>query len=379
MGLRICGRAVLAKTILLVAGGTGGHLFPALALREALVRRGWTVHVASDARVGRFIEGVPPEETHVVRAATITRNPLRAAAAIGELGIGLWEARRLLRRIGPAAIVGFGGYPTVPPLVAARLAGIPAIVHDANAVLGRANRLMLRFGAHLATSFEHPVGAERARAVTQVGNPARAAVLAAAETPYAAPGPDEPLHLLVFGGSQGAQVFSDVVPAAVARLQPELQRRLRIVQQCRPDDLERARSAYGAVGAQAELAPFFADLPQRVARAHLVISRSGASTVSELAVIGRPAILVPYPHALDQDQAANAHKLAEAGGAWVMPQQELTPDKMAERLAALAADPGELQRAAASARAMGRPDAVERLADLVESRAGGPEAGERSE
>jgi UDP-N-acetylglucosamine--N-acetylmuramyl-(pentapeptide) pyrophosphoryl-undecaprenol N-acetylglucosamine transferase len=356
----------LAKTILLVAGGTGGHLFPALALREALVRRGWRVHVASDARVGRFIEGVPPEETHVVRSATITGNPLRAAAALGALGIGLWEARGLLRRIGPAAIVGFGGYPTVPPLIAARLAGIPIIVHDANAVLGRANRLMLRFGAHLATAFDKPVGAERARAATLVGNPVRAAVLAAAEVPYAAPGDGEPFRLLVFGGSQGAQVFSDIVPVAIAQLAPDLRRRLNIVQQCRPEDLERARAAYGELDVQAELAPFFADLPRRVAGAHLVISRSGASTVAELAAIGRPAILVPYPHALDQDQAANAKALAGAGGAWAMPQHELTPERLGQRLAELLDGPAELARAAAAAKSFGRPDAVERLADLVE-------------
>lgn len=361
----------MAQTILLVAGGTGGHLFPALALREALKRRGWIVHVASDARVGRFIEGVPAEETHVVRAATITKNPLRAAAAAVELGLGLVEARRLLRRIGPAAIVGFGGYPTVPPLLAARLAGIPAIVHDANAVLGRANRLMLRFGAHLATAFESPGGAERARAVTLVGNPLRAAVLEAASVEYQLPEPDGPFRLLVFGGSQGAQVFSNLVPAAVGLLDKPARTRLSIVQQCRPEDLDGARAAYGELGVEAELAPFFADLPARIAGAHLVISRSGASTVAELAAIGRPAILVPYPHALDQDQAANAGKLAAAGGAWPMPQSQLTPERLAGKLAELIGAPDELARAAAAAKGMGRPDAVERLADLVERAAAG--------
>jgi UDP-N-acetylglucosamine--N-acetylmuramyl-(pentapeptide) pyrophosphoryl-undecaprenol N-acetylglucosamine transferase len=368
----------LAGTVLLVAGGTGGHLFPALALREALMRRGWTVHVASDSRVGRFIEGVPAEETHVVRAATITKSPVRAAAAIFELGLGLVEARRLIRRIGPAAIVGFGGYPTVPPLIAARLAGIPAIVHDANAVLGRANRLMLRLGAQLATAFEQPVGAERARAATLVGNPVRPAVLEAAATAYEPPEKDGRFRLLVFGGSQGAQVFSDIVPAGVGRLDEQARRRLHIIQQCRPEDLDRAGAAYRELGVEAELAPFFADLPERIAGAHLVISRSGASTVAELAVIGRPAILVPYPHALDQDQAANAEKLAEAGGAWAMPQREATPERLAGRLAELMLAPDKLARAAAAAKGVGRPDAVERLADLVEEAAGRPQRGRES-
>ena len=356
----------MARTILLVAGGTGGHLFPALALREALTARGWAVHVASDARVGRFIEGVPAEETHVVRAATLTKSPLRAAAALAELGIGLVEARRLVKRIAPSAVVGFGGYPTVPPLLAARLAGVPAIVHDANAVIGRANRLMLRFGAHLATAFDSPVGAERARAATLVGNPVRAAVVKAAASEYTPPQPGGPFRLLVFGGSQGAKVFSGLVPAAAGLLEKPARTRLTIVQQCRPEDLDRARAAYAATGVEAELAPFFADLPERVASAHLVVSRSGASTVAELAAIGRPAILVPYPHALDQDQAANAGKLAEAGGAWVMPQSELTPDRLAGTLAELIAAPDELARAAAAAKKVGRPDAVERLADLVD-------------
>ncbi|HEX2256717.1 MAG TPA: undecaprenyldiphospho-muramoylpentapeptide beta-N-acetylglucosaminyltransferase [Afifellaceae bacterium] len=361
----------MTKTILLVAGGTGGHLFPALALREALMGRGWAVHVASDARVGRFVEGVPAEETHVVRAATITKSPVRAAAALVELGLGLVEARRLLKRLRPAAVVGFGGYPTVPPLIAARLAGIPAIAHDANSVLGRANRLLLRCGARLATSFPHPAGAERARAATLVGNPVRAAVLQAAAGDYRAPQPDGPFRLLVFGGSQGAQVFSDQLPAAVARLEPEQRRRLRIVQQCRPEDLERTRDAYVEIGVEAELAPFFADLPRRVADAHLVISRSGASTVAELAVLGRPAILVPYPHALDQDQAANAAALGAVAGGWMMPQSELTPKRLAERLGGLMKTPNELARVAAAAKKMGRPDAVERLADLVEEEAAG--------
>jgi UDP-N-acetylglucosamine--N-acetylmuramyl-(pentapeptide) pyrophosphoryl-undecaprenol N-acetylglucosamine transferase len=365
----------LARTILLVAGGTGGHLFPALALREALMRRGWQVHVASDARVGRFIEGVPAEETHVVRAATITRNPIRAAAAVAELGVGLVEARRLVRRIAPAAVVGFGGYPTVPPLLAARLVGIPIIVHDANAVIGRANRLMLRFGAHLATAFDNPAGAERAGAATLVGNPVRAAVLKAAAMEYRPPEADGPFRLLVFGGSQGAQVFSNVVPAAVGRLDEPQRRRLGVVQQCRPEDLERAQAAYADLGVAAELAPFFGDLPERIAGAHLVISRSGASTVAEVAAIGRPAILVPYPHALDQDQAANAAALAAAGGAWVMPQGQLTPERLAEKLVQLLQSPDELARAAAAAKTMGRPDAVERLADLVEEVAARPGQG----
>ncbi len=362
----------MAKTALLVAGGTGGHLFPALALRSELAERGWSVHMASDERAGRFLADIPSDFRHVIASATFAgRSPLAVLKTVVTLSRGLIAARRLLKEIRPAVVVGFGGYPTLPPVIAARLAGIPAIVQEQNAVVGRANRLLMRLGAHLATGFEHAIGSAGARARTHVGNPVRPAVIAAAQRPYQAPAAGEAFRLLVFGGSQGARAFSDLLPAAVAALAPHLRARLAIVQQCREEDMARTRAAYDDLGIAAQLATFFDDMAERIAAGHLVISRAGASTVTELAVIGRPAILVPYPYALDHDQAENARALATVGGGWLMAEADLTPEKLAARLAELMTEPAQLIRAAKAARALGAPQAVARLADLVEKAAGG--------
>ncbi len=356
----------MGKVALLVAGGTGGHLVPALALREALVARGWDVHVATDPRVGGFVSGVPADRVHLIRSATYEgASPRKLLATLSAMGQGLRESRRLLARLKPAIVVGFGGYPTVPPLVVSRTSSVPMIVHEQNAVLGRANRLLVRLGAVLATGFENPKGAAKARRIVHVGNPIRSAVLQAAATPYAPPSADGPFHLLVFGGSQGARVFSGLVPGALAQLSPERRARLRVVQQARAEDAEATRAAFAGVGIEATVSPFFEDMPARIAACHLALCRAGASSVSELAAIGRPAILVPYPHALDHDQAANAAVLAAKGGAWIVPERELTPEALARRLASLMDDPRALQGAAAAAAATGRTDAAERLADLV--------------
>ncbi|MGH6923755.1 MAG: undecaprenyldiphospho-muramoylpentapeptide beta-N-acetylglucosaminyltransferase [Propylenella sp.] len=352
-------------TALLVAGGTGGHLFPALALREALIRRGWRVHVATDPRVGELISGVPAEETHRIPSATLSGgSPAAMLRSLAELSKGLVQSRKLLRRIKPAIVVGFGGYPTVPPVIAARLAGIPIVVHEQNAVVGRANRLLIRFGATLATGFDKPKGGGRARASVHVGNPVRKAISDAAR-PYKPPGEGESFRLFVFGGSQGAHAFSELVPGALGELPPEKRGRIAVVQQARPEDLAATRDAYRRLGVEALVEPFFGDMGERLAAAHLVICRAGASTVAELAVAGRPAILVPYPHALDHDQAENARVLSEAGGGWLMLQKDITLAVLAKRLAALMDWPEELQRAAEAAKAVGRTDAAERLADLV--------------
>ncbi|MBZ8135192.1 undecaprenyldiphospho-muramoylpentapeptide beta-N-acetylglucosaminyltransferase [Afifella sp. IM 167] len=356
------------KTALLAAGGTGGHLFPALSLREALLKRGWRVAIATDKRAGAYISGVPAEDFSAIEAATITAgNPLKAAISVMKLGRGVLQSRKIISRLKADIVVGFGGYPTVPPLVAARSLGVAALVHEQNAVLGRANRFLLKAGAALATGFPDPKGAEAAKKVVFTGNPVRAMVLAAAERPYEPLGSEGKFHLLVFGGSQGARVFSELVPQAVRLMPEELRARLDLVQQCRPEDLEAARADYAAAGITPDLEPFFGDLPGRIAAAHLVISRAGASTVSELAVIGRPAILVPLPHALDQDQAANARLLDDIGGGWLMEQKTLTPEKLASTLADLIARPDRLAEAAAAARKAGRPDGAERLADAVEA------------
>jgi UDP-N-acetylglucosamine--N-acetylmuramyl-(pentapeptide) pyrophosphoryl-undecaprenol N-acetylglucosamine transferase len=357
-----------APLVLLAAGGTGGHLFPAEALAEALKRRGVTVELATDARATRYGGQFPARATHLIPSATIRgRDPIALMKTGSVLALGGIKALMLLRRVRPAAVVGFGGYPTLPPLLAATLRRIPTVIHDANAVMGRANRMLAPRVSAIATSFEGVVARDAALAAkaTFTGNPVRPMVIAAAGEAYATSDAAGPFRLLVTGGSQGARVMADVVPDAIERMTPDLRARLKIVQQARGEDEKRVTQAYARLGAKAEVAPFFADLPARIAAAHLIVSRSGASTVAELAAIGRPSILVPLPHALDQDQLANANVLAQAGGAMVLKQDDFTPQRLANEIAGLAADPGRLAAMAAGAKSAGVLDAAERLADLV--------------
>lgn len=359
-----------AGTILLSAGGTGGHLFPAEALAHELGARGWNVHLATDDRAGRFA-GRFPGEMHFVRSATIgSKNPVALARAGRALWQGFREASALIGRLKPAAVVGFGGYPTLPPVFAATRRGVPAIIHEQNAVMGRANKALASRVTAIAGGFLPPGGVHGAKTII-TGNPVRPAVIEAAATPYVTPGEGEPFRLLVFGGSQGAQFFSEAVPAAIALLEPALRAGLRITQQARPEDEAQVRAAYEKIGVEAEVSPFFTDMARRIAGAHLIMSRSGASTVSEIAAIGRPALLAPYPYALDHDQAANAAALASAGGAEVHPQSTLSPERIAALVGALMQEPQRLQAMAAAARLAGRPEATRLLADLTEAIAAG--------
>ena len=359
------------KLILLAAGGTGGHLFPAEALAIALQKRGAAVELATDARAAHF--EFPACAVHLIPSATLRgRNPLALARTAALLALGTAKAWSLLGRIRPAVVVGFGGYPTVPPLTAAALRGIPTVLHEQNAVMGRANRLLAGRVTCIATGFRslQNLDARLATKTVFTGNPVRPQVVEAARTLYAAPAPHAPLRLVVFGGSQGARVMAEVVPAAIALMQPALRSRLALVQQARAEDLDAVRATYAGLGVAAEVAAFFADLPARIAAGHLVVSRSGASTVAELSAIGRPALLVPLPHALDQDQFANAGVLAEAGGALCIVQRDFTPERLAAEIAGLAGDPGRLDRMAAAAKSAGSIDAAEWLADVVMKAAG---------
>ena len=362
-----------APLILLAAGGTGGHLFPAEALGVELIRRGLRVRLATDARALRYSGLFTPENIDVVPSETVRGRSLMALLRTGTtLGHGTLVAARLIRRLKPAAVVGFGGYPTLPPLMAARWLGVPGIIHDANAVLGRANRFLSRRVNAIATSLPGVLDRDpdlAGKAVT-VGTPMRPAILTAAAQPFASPEPNGPLRLLVVGGSQGARVMSDIVPGAIEKLEPMLWSRLVLTQQVRKEDMGRVRAIYERRRINAELAPFFTDLPVRLASSHLVISRSGAGTVAELAAIGRPSILVPLPGAIDQDQFANAGVLAKVDGALRIPQAEFTPDRLAAEISALAAEPVRLTAMASAARRVGRLDAAERLADLVMKVAG---------
>jgi UDP-N-acetylglucosamine--N-acetylmuramyl-(pentapeptide) pyrophosphoryl-undecaprenol N-acetylglucosamine transferase len=352
--------------VVVAAGGTGGHLFPAAALAGVLAERGIPVHLATDRRAVQFGDAFSNDVAHVIASATVrSRNLIALAQTTAVLGYGFTQAWALIGRLRPAAVIGFGGYPTVPPVLAATWRGVPSLIHDANAVVGRANRLLAPRVSAIATTFPDIFAnaPQLAAKATLTGNPVRSAVVTAAATPYDPPG--EEVRLLVFGGSQGARIMADIVPAAMTKLDPGLRARLRIVQQAREEDLPRVREAYANLQVAAEVAPFFADLPTRIAASHLVVSRSGASTVAELAAIGRPSILVPLPHALDQDQFANAGVLERAGGALRLVQDAFTPQRLAEEIAALAAAPQRLKVMAAAARSVGRLDAASRLADLV--------------
>ncbi len=354
--------------VVLAAGGTGGHLFPAEALAVALQARGAVIDLATDERATRYGAAFPARTTHLIPSATFRgRDPVSMARTLATLGVGTLKAWALLSRLRPAAVVGFGGYPTIPPMFAASLRGIPTILHEQNGVMGRANRFLAQRMTAIATGFPGLATSlpSLSAKMQHVGNPVRPAVIAAAATPYPPLSGDGPIRLLVFGGSQGARVMADIVPPAMEHLDPALRTRLVITQQARDEDATRVRETYARFGVQADVAPFFTDLPARMAASHLVISRSGASTVAELAAIGRPAVMVPLPHALDQDQLANANVLAGAGGGMVVKQADFTPERIAREIAALAADAARLSTMAAAASGIGIRDAAERLADLV--------------
>ncbi len=363
----------MSPLILLAAGGTGGHLFPAEALGVELMRRGLRVRLATDSRALRYSGLFSKDMIDVVPSETVrSRTPWSLARTGIMLVTGTAVALNLMRRLRPAAVVGFGGYPTVPPLIAARLFGIPGIIHDANAVLGRANRFLSSRVSAIATSLPGVLDLDPALAAksTTVGTPMRPSILAAAAVKFVSPEQGGPFRVLVVGGSQGARVMADIVPDAIERLEPSLWSRLVLTQQVREEDMMRVRAVYDRLKINAELAPFFNDLPVRLASSQLVISRSGAGTVAELGAIGRPSILVPLPGSIDQDQFANAGVLVRANGALRIAQTEFTPERLAAELSALAADPGRLTAMAAAARTVGRLDAAERLADLVVKIAG---------
>lgn len=352
--------------VVVAAGGTGGHLFPAEALAVALQKQNVRVDLVTDERATRYGDAFPAQATHIVPSSTLSsRNLFSAVSVMYTLGRGVLAAHRLFARIRPAAVVGFGGYPTIPPVFAAKLRGIPTIIHEQNGVPGRANRFLAPRATAIATGFPGIFGYDRriAAKATVTGNPVRPAVAEAAQIAY--PDVDMPFQLLVFGGSQGARIMAEIVPPAIDLLPVALRAKLSIVQQAREEDLFSVREAYARTGIPADVRPFFRDLPARIAASHLVIARSGASTVAELAAIGRPAILVPLPHALDQDQAANAGMLEKAGGAVRIKQPQFSPERLADEIVRLTAEPATLPSMAAAARTIGIIDAADRLADLV--------------
>ncbi len=355
--------------VMLAAGGTGGHLFPAQALAEELALRGIAVHLLTDERVRDYGKNFPALATHIVPSASLSlSDPLHMPSRIWRLVNGYRIGRGLMKQYRPAAVVGFGGYPSLPPVMAAVHCGVASLVHEQNSVLGRANKLLATRVSAIATSFENVSGIPVAAMpkVMLTGNPVRDAVKQVVGVAYPGLTADGPIKLLVFGGSQGAKFFSDAMPDVLAALPESLRKRLWVTQQCRTEDIERVRSAYARAGLVADLQPFFKNMPELMRDCHLAVCRSGASSIAELGVVGRPAVLVPLPHAIDNDQLRNAESFARAGGGFVHAQSSLTTAHFASILQALLSDGAALKEAAHAALRHGRPDAAKRLADLVQ-------------
>lgn len=354
--------------IVLAAGGTGGHIFPAEALARELLGRGYSVALLTDKRGTKFSDDLPVP-VFSVSASALTGGIVGRLCSVAKMGIGYVQARTRLALLKPAAVVGFGGYPSVPTLYAAAAMKLPIILHEQNALPGRANLAMMKKARVIATSFPHVKGMDSSMAASVIytGNPVRPAFMALRSRPYAPLMDDGPMRILVLGGSLGAHLFSHIVPNALALMPETMRRRIVIAQQCRKEDLDNARSAFAAVGVDAELAPFFHDVPERMAEAHLVIGRSGGSTVAELTVIGRPSILIPYTGGHANEQTLNAEAVAEAGGGWLIPQASFTPEALAIRLESLMALPSSLAKTAAAARSLGKVTAADALADCVAS------------
>lgn len=359
----------MSGPIIIAAGGTGGHMFPAQALAGTLAERGRDIVLVTDRRGAAYGSAIA-ETVLTVSAGTVSGQGLSGRLmGLGQIAFGAIQAHGVLRRLAPAGVVGFGGYASVPAVLAAAQLGLPTVIHEQNAVLGRANRLLAPRARAIATAFAETAqiaAADKARA-EHTGNPVRRAIAAIGEKPYPAPQPGEPLSILITGGSQGAAVMTNVVPGALSSLSGLPPRQpLHVVQQCRPEDIESARATYREAGIEAELAAFFDDLPARLGAAQLVIARAGASTVTELTAAGRPAILVPLPSATDDHQSANARTLEAAGGGWVMAESEFTSQALVARITELLDQPHRLADAAAHAKAAGTPQAASRLADVVE-------------
>jgi UDP-N-acetylglucosamine--N-acetylmuramyl-(pentapeptide) pyrophosphoryl-undecaprenol N-acetylglucosamine transferase len=355
------------STIVLSAGGTGGHLFPAQALAAELAQRGRRIVVMTDARGHNYGAAFPGADIETVPSGSFANRSQMLTAPFA-IFAGVFVALRKLLHLKPAAVIGFGGYPSLPVMIAASFSNVPTAILEQNTVLGRVNRLVANRVRVVAAAFPIARFAPRDPSkVVMTGNPVRPEVLEAANMPYNAPTPEGPLHVLIFGGSQGARALSEVVPQAIALLSGDLRSRLSVVQQCRPEDLENVRAVYTEAKIDAELAVFFTDLPARIAAAHLVIARSGAGTLAELAAIGRPAILIPLPAATDDHQTPNADVFANAGAGWRVPQEQLTPQFLAAMLEQAFAVPEDLAKRAAAARTLARPDATQRLADVIEN------------
>lgn len=362
-----------SKLILLSAGGTGGHMTPAAALAQDLLSRDYRVELVTDTRGKKYTNMFEDVPVNVIKAGTLGAGIFGKIKGVFALGVGMLQARKLVDRLHPAVVVGFGGYPSFPAVHAAQRAQIPTVIHQADAVLGKANAMLAPKADRIALSFKNVEGLDDADRVRSIitGNPVRSDIAALYNKPYPALNEKGTFRIFVTGGSLGAGVFADVVPAALSKLPTEYRARLHVDQQCREENLESVKEAYKEAGIKADLDTFFDDMPQRLADAHLYIGRSGASTVAEVTTAGRPAIFVPYPYHADQQQRINADAVADGGGAWVMAQEGFTAEALLARIETFMQNPEALFRAAEASREFGMPDAARRLGNLVMALASG--------
>jgi UDP-N-acetylglucosamine--N-acetylmuramyl-(pentapeptide) pyrophosphoryl-undecaprenol N-acetylglucosamine transferase len=359
----------MSLSLVIAAGGTGGHMIPAHALGAELMRRGHRVTLLSDARGLRFPGLFEGAERHEIKAATASgMNPIAWAKALATVWQGRSAGKRIAREAGAQAVIGFGGYPALPGLLAGMALGLPCILHEQNAVLGRVNRNLQSRVSAVALSYADTARVSETLGMRRhvTGNPVRPEILAARDLAYQPPASDGPFNLLVIGGSQGARILSDVVPEAVAALPQDQRARVRVSQQCRNEDLTAVSGKYNAAGVDAKCLAYMADLPMRMQQAHLLISRAGASTMAELTAMGRPAILVPYKAATDDHQTANAAAFVAAGGGFMLKEEEMFASRLSGMLEGFLRSPEALSGAAAAARTLGHPEAAATLADLVE-------------
>ena len=352
--------------LIIAAGGTGGHMFPAQALAEAMLDRGWRVKLSTDARGARYTSGFPDAvEVEVISSATFARGGILAKVMVAPRVLaGVLSARLKMRRDPPAVVVGFGGYPSIPAVGAAWLMGLPRALHEQNGVLGRVNQVFARRVDAIACGTwptELPAGVEG----TPTGNPVRSAILDKAASPYVSPKPVDRLNVLILGGSQGARILSDMVPPALAKLPEDMRKRLNVSHQAREEDLARVTAFYSEASISAEVQTFYTDVPDRLSAAHLLIARAGASTVADVSVIGRPSILIPLASAIRDEQTANARGLIDAGAAILIPEARLDADMLAGHVADVLGQPETAQKMAQAAVSVARPDATERLAEIV--------------
>lgn len=362
-----------AKQILISAGGTGGHMFPAEALARDLIGRGYRVALATDIRGKKyepFADGIP---IHVLKSGAVKSGIFSKINTLLALGIGTLQARKLVDKIKPAVVIGFGGYPSFPAVYAAQKKHIPTIIHEQNAVLGKANAVLAPKADRIAVAWPNITGLSESDSVRAVitGNPVRPDIAALYNKPYPTLDQDGVLRIFVMGGSQGASIFGEIIPKMVDNLSSAHKARLEIVQQCREENIEAVRQAYKDAGVKAELDTFIKDVPHQLEKCHLFIGRSGASTVSEVATAGRPAIFVPYPHHKDQQQKRNADAVFDVGGAWVMTQDGFTVEALLARIETFLQSPEALFNAAENARTVGKPDAARKLGNVVTALASG--------